>query len=331
MRRAVILSYLALGAVAYALLLRTLPLPLAAVGPAPALAFDQARAYALVQRLAREFPRRDGACRGSRVLRRCLFVDRHEHVHALRAARLDRAGEADIGQSATNEVRDLNRAVQREVISTATLESLQEPLIFLFLATGLYVAVEIMAMPLADVMILVFLCARVLGGMGKVQKEYQRMAVRAEAVKMMKDFQMGPLFLPPLHRTNDLGFKGSMNCPGANGGTNIPGGSVVDPETNILYVATIKSCTAFSLIPGKDAPPAMHKTGTTIADWASGRGVGVRGNSLVENVYGSSTKSPSIASSSCRSINDNSTSDVRWNSGSPRSECKVVLATCLPL
>jgi ATP-binding cassette subfamily C protein len=79
------------------------------------------------------------------------------------------------------EVRDLNRAVQREVISTATLESLQEPLIFLFLATGLYVAVEIMAMPLADVMILVFLCARVLGGMGKVQKEYQRMAVREAA------------------------------------------------------------------------------------------------------------------------------------------------------
>src|SRR6185369_3465616 len=46
---------------------------------------------------------------------------------------------------------------------------------------GLYVAVAIMAMPLADVMILVFLCARVLGGMGRVQKEYQRMAVRESA------------------------------------------------------------------------------------------------------------------------------------------------------
>jgi ATP-binding cassette subfamily C protein len=79
------------------------------------------------------------------------------------------------------EVRSLNRAVQREVISTATLESLQEPLIFLFIAMGLYVAVAIMAMPLADVMILVFLCARVLGGMGRVQKEYQRMAVRESA------------------------------------------------------------------------------------------------------------------------------------------------------
>ncbi len=79
------------------------------------------------------------------------------------------------------EVRSLNRAVQREVISTATLESLQEPLIFLFLAMGLYVAVAVMAMPLADMMILVFLCARVLVGMGRVQKEYQRMAVRESA------------------------------------------------------------------------------------------------------------------------------------------------------
>jgi quinoprotein glucose dehydrogenase len=113
--------------------------------------------------------------------------------------------------------------------------------------------------------------------------------LRAEAVKVMKDYQMGPLFLPPLHRTNDLGFKGSMNCPGANGGTNIPGGAVVDPETGILYVATIKSCTTFSLIPGKDAPPNMHKTGKRIADWASGRGVGpgrIKGLPYLKPPYG---------------------------------------------
>jgi ATP-binding cassette, subfamily C, bacterial len=79
------------------------------------------------------------------------------------------------------EVRGLNRAVQREVISTATLESLQEPLIVMLIAAGLYVAVAVMAMPLADVMILAFLCARVLGGMGRVQKEYQRMAIRESA------------------------------------------------------------------------------------------------------------------------------------------------------
>lgn len=79
------------------------------------------------------------------------------------------------------EVRKLNRAVQREVVSTATLESLHEPLIFAFLAGGLYLAVAVMGMPLADVMILAFLCARVLVGMGRVQKEYQRMAIRESA------------------------------------------------------------------------------------------------------------------------------------------------------
>jgi quinoprotein glucose dehydrogenase len=113
--------------------------------------------------------------------------------------------------------------------------------------------------------------------------------MRAEAVKLMKDYQMGPLFLPPLHRTNDLGLKASLNCPGANGGTNIPGGAAIDPETGILYVASIKSCTPLSLIPGKDAPANMHKTGKTIADWASGRGAGpgrVKGLPYLKPPYG---------------------------------------------
>ena len=95
--------------------------------------------------------------------------------------------------------------------------------------------------------------------------------LRAEAVKIMKDYQMGPLFLPPIHRDNDLGFKGSMNCPGGNGGTNIPGGAAVDPETGILYVASIKSCGAFSLMPGvEQTNPAMQLTGKTVSKYVSG-------------------------------------------------------------
>ena len=54
----VIVSYLLLGVVAYALLLRTVPLPVAEPGPPPALGFDEGRAYALVERLATEHPRR---------------------------------------------------------------------------------------------------------------------------------------------------------------------------------------------------------------------------------------------------------------------------------
>ena len=40
----------------------------------------------------------------------------------------------------------------------------------LFLAGALYVGLTVLAMPLAEVVILVFLCARIVGDLGKVQK-----------------------------------------------------------------------------------------------------------------------------------------------------------------
>ena len=113
--------------------------------------------------------------------------------------------------------------------------------------------------------------------------------LRAEAVKAIADYQMGPLFLPPIHRDNEQGFKGAMNCPGGNGGTNIPGGAAVDPETGILYVASIRSCGAFSLMPGvEQTNPGFQLTGKTVSEYVSGgRGPGrVRGLPLLKPPYG---------------------------------------------
>ena len=113
--------------------------------------------------------------------------------------------------------------------------------------------------------------------------------LRAEALKIISEYEMGPLFLPPLHRDNDLGFKGSMNCPGGNGGTNIPGGAAVDPETGILYVASIRSCGSFSLMPGvEQTNPAYQLTGKTVSKYVSGgRGPGrIRGLPLLKPPYG---------------------------------------------
>ncbi|MEE2777629.1 MAG: pyrroloquinoline quinone-dependent dehydrogenase [Acidobacteriota bacterium] len=113
--------------------------------------------------------------------------------------------------------------------------------------------------------------------------------LRAEALEAVADWQMGPLFLPPLHRDNSLGLKGSLNCPGGNGGTNIPGGAAVDPETGILYVASIRSCGGFSLIPGEEQTnPDYQLTGTTVSKFVSGgRGPGrIRGLPLLKPPYG---------------------------------------------
>jgi ATP-binding cassette subfamily C protein len=79
------------------------------------------------------------------------------------------------------ETKRLNRALEHEVMSRAYLEAAQDPLIMLFLAVALYVGLTKLAMPLAEVVILVFLCARIVGDLGKVQKSMQRLATKEGA------------------------------------------------------------------------------------------------------------------------------------------------------
>ncbi len=102
--------------------------------------------------------------------------------------------------------------------------------------------------------------------------------LRQAALEIMAEYQMGPLFNPPLNRDNDLGKKSALICPGGNGGTNIPGGTVADPETGILYTASIKSCGAPFLVPGAEMDPSYdNPTGTTLMAWVNGPGFGPRG------------------------------------------------------
>ena len=99
--------------------------------------------------------------------------------------------------------------------------------------------------------------------------------LRQRALEILTEFEYGPLFTPPLHRDNDLGKRASLVCPGGNGGTNIPGGASVDPETGILYVASIKSCGAPFLVPGSEVDDP-NPIGTTVMAWVSGDGGGPR-------------------------------------------------------
>ncbi|MGH7501955.1 MAG: PQQ-binding-like beta-propeller repeat protein [Longimicrobiales bacterium] len=81
-------------------------------------------------------------------------------------------------------------------------------------------------------------------------------ALRRAAVDVIKNYRIGPLFNPPSLRDAPDGTRASIHCPGANGGTNIPGGAVVDPESGILYVASTKACSAPQLIPGTEVDSA---------------------------------------------------------------------------
>ncbi|MFQ5789626.1 MAG: PQQ-binding-like beta-propeller repeat protein [Acidobacteriota bacterium] len=114
--------------------------------------------------------------------------------------------------------------------------------------------------------------------------------LRQKALDIIKDYKIGPLFNPPLHRDNPEGKITSLHCPG--GATNIMGGAAVDPETGILYVASAKGCSAPSLVPGEevDDPEKRLTTGKTVMRWVSSpkrRGPGlVQGLPLYKPPYG---------------------------------------------
>lgn len=79
------------------------------------------------------------------------------------------------------ETQKLNRALEREVLSKAAMQALQEPLIIAFLATGLFLALSYWSYPISTVLLLALLCARIVDSLGNVQKEFQRMATSESA------------------------------------------------------------------------------------------------------------------------------------------------------
>ncbi len=93
--------------------------------------------------------------------------------------------------------------------------------------------------------------------------------LRAEALEIVSNFRLGPLFNPPAREDGPGGP--AIHCPGANGGANIPGGAVVDPESGVLYVASTRGCSAPRLVPGVDVDPDSN------VEWVSVGPGGVRG------------------------------------------------------
>jgi quinoprotein glucose dehydrogenase len=69
--------------------------------------------------------------------------------------------------------------------------------------------------------------------------------LKAEAVKIASEYQLGPIFTPPsIFDAN--GKKGTLQLPAATGGSNWQGGAV-DPETGILYVSSVTNPSVIAL------------------------------------------------------------------------------------
>jgi quinoprotein glucose dehydrogenase len=74
-------------------------------------------------------------------------------------------------------------------------------------------------------------------------------ALKDSALKLARKCRMGPYFIPGslADGSTPSGLKCSWYAPGASGGVNIDGGAAVDPETGMLYVASITGMSTTAL------------------------------------------------------------------------------------
>ena len=124
--------------------------------------------------------------------------------------------------------------------------------------------------------------------------------LRAEAVKMVSRYKIGPLFTPPVVSTWS-GPLATLMLPSTTGGVNWYGGSL-DPETNFLYVYSITQIAQLGLVasdgkrsdmayvrgtaPDPAAPPRPLPAAGAAGDEAGPPALTVQGLPLVKPPYG---------------------------------------------
>lgn len=79
------------------------------------------------------------------------------------------------------EVEELKRAEQQQVMARESLRAFQEPIIVLIIAVGLFVALQWGQIPTSGLLVMAFLFSRLTGRVHMIQQEYQGMAVGESA------------------------------------------------------------------------------------------------------------------------------------------------------
>jgi len=122
--------------------------------------------------------RRAGA-KQTRLLRSLLarLADNLQSVKPLKAMARENLANALLESDTTQ----LNRALRKEIFSKEALRALQEPMLAILIAAGLYTALVRFGMSLGSVMLLAFLLVRVLLYLGRMQREYQKMVTSESA------------------------------------------------------------------------------------------------------------------------------------------------------
>jgi quinoprotein glucose dehydrogenase len=105
--------------------------------------------------------------------------------------------------------------------------------------------------------------------------------LRAEAIELIKNYKIGPMFTPPVESKAE-GPWATLTMATAGGGANWPGGSF-DPETGVVYVVSTASISGISVIPAGDRSDVGYISGR--AKGAQGP-LTVKGLPLAKPPYG---------------------------------------------
>jgi len=119
---------------------------------------------------------------GTRQTKLLISLNRHlvdtlQSIKPLKAMARENQADSLLEKKTTN----LNKALQKQVLSRQLLKAVQEPLLTIFMAIGLYIILVYWRLPLATTMVLAFLLARIVKQVNNVQQQYQEMAVLESA------------------------------------------------------------------------------------------------------------------------------------------------------
>jgi len=132
----------------------------------------------------------------------------------------------------------MKRASQKDIVSSEALRALQEPTFTILIATGLYVALVHFEMSFASVLVLAFLLLRVLSYLGRIQREYQRLAacesgywaIRSEIDRAKKESETPLTGIAPVLRRairfENVGFRYKDDWVLRNAALTIPAGGI---------------------------------------------------------------------------------------------------------
>jgi ATP-binding cassette subfamily C protein len=95
--------------------------------------------------------------------------------------------ENQLGPFLEAESVSIKKALQREVLGSEALKTLQEPILAVFLAIGLYLVLTYSEVPMTTLLVMAFLFNRSVVCIGKLQKQYQTVAESESAYWSFRD------------------------------------------------------------------------------------------------------------------------------------------------